>query len=108
MLAPSHQSSLIHFIHLLLRARDYQQRPEFNQLCDWWRGGGHGVCALVGIGGAGKTALADRLLRVLPGVMPESADLPKDPTLAAPKALLCFSFYEVANPGIFFAQLTAW
>ncbi len=57
----------INFVHSLLRARDYQNRPEFDRLCDWWRDGGEGVCALVGIGGAGKTAVADRFLRVLPG-----------------------------------------
>ncbi len=60
----------IHFAHTLLRARDYQDRPEFHQLCDWWRERKAGVCALVGIGGAGKTAVADRFLRVLPDAIP--------------------------------------
>ena len=46
----------IHFAHRLLRARDWQHRPEFDALLDWWRRGGVGGCALVGIGGAGKTA----------------------------------------------------
>mgnify|MGYP001565223887 CR=1 FL=1 len=27
-----------HFVHPLLRARDWQDRPEFAQVCDWWRG----------------------------------------------------------------------
>lgn len=27
------------FVHPLLRARDWQDRPEFTQLCDWWRCG---------------------------------------------------------------------
>ncbi len=47
----------IHIAHRLLRARDWQDRPQFGHLCDWWRGGSGGVCALVGIGGAGKTAI---------------------------------------------------
>ncbi len=51
----------IHFAHRLLRARDWQHRPEFDALCEWWRRRGVGVCALVGIGGAGKTAIADRI-----------------------------------------------
>lgn len=42
----------------LLRARDWQDRPEFEDLCEWWRAGGAGVCALIGIGGAGKTVIA--------------------------------------------------
>jgi len=42
----------VHFAHHLLRARDWQERPEYGQLLEWWRGGGAGVCALVGIGGA--------------------------------------------------------
>ena len=42
----------IHFAHRLLRARDWQHRPQLDDLCDWWRTGGQGVCALVGMGGA--------------------------------------------------------
>ncbi len=49
-------------VHTLLRARDWQDRPQFDQVCDWWRDGGQVVCALVGMGGAGKTAIADRFL----------------------------------------------
>ncbi len=28
-----------HFVHPLLRARDWQDGPEFAELCDWWRSG---------------------------------------------------------------------
>ena len=28
---------LVQFVHTLLRARDWQERPEFTQMCDWWR-----------------------------------------------------------------------
>ena len=66
-----------YFVHPLLRARDWQDRPEFRRLCDWWRTGATGVCALVGIGGAGKTAVAERFLRVLPGGLPSPAEIPK-------------------------------
>jgi tetratricopeptide (TPR) repeat protein len=54
-----------YFVHTLLRARDWQHRPQFDEVCNWWRGGGQGVCALVGMGGAGKTAIADRFLNEL-------------------------------------------
>jgi signal recognition particle GTPase len=44
--------------HRLLRARDWQDRPQLEAVCQWCRGGGPGVCGLVGIGGAGnKTTL---------------------------------------------------
>ncbi len=44
-------SPAIHVAHRLLRARDWQNRSQFGDLCDWWRGGYGGACALVGIGG---------------------------------------------------------
>src|SRR5829696_2665335 len=97
-----------YFVHTLLRARDWQQRPEFDQVCDWWREGGKGVCGLVGMGGAGKTAIADRFLQVLPGVMPEDHKVPKDLSLPVPKSILVFSFYDAPNPEAFFEALHMW
>ncbi len=108
MINPANIDSGFYFVHQLLRARDYQDRPEFNQLCDWWRNGGTGVLALVGIGGAGKTALTERFLRVIPGVFPEHPNLPKDSSLPTPQRLFVFSFYDAPNAGVFLAQLYAW
>jgi len=34
------------FVHSLLRAHNWQHRPQLDGVCDWWRAGGHGVCAL--------------------------------------------------------------
>ena len=98
----------VNFVHPLLRARDYQNRPEFDRLCDWWRRSGQGVCALVGIGGAGKTAVADRFLRVLPGAMADDPNLPKDDTLSEPGGVFIFSFYDAPSPDKFIAELAAW
>ena len=95
-----------HIAHPLLRARDWQARPEFGQVCDWWRAGGAGVCALVGIGGAGKTAIAQRFLLNLPGVMAGSGDEGVD--LPEPEACFVFSFYDAPNPDAFFRELAAW
>jgi hypothetical protein len=98
----------LHFVHTLLRARDWQDRSEFGQLCDWWRKGRVGVCALVGIGGAGKSAIAERFLRILPGGLPALEGVLKDSTLPAPHGLFVFSFYDAPNPDYFFAELYAW
>ena len=100
-------SPRVHFAHRLRRAHDWQDRRELDNLCKWWRDGGRGVCALVGIGGAGKTAIAERFLRVLPGVTEEESNLAKDASLRSPKRLLVFSFYEAPNADQFFAHLAA-
>src|SRR5215471_16685143 len=97
-----------HFAHPLLRARDWQERPEFVQLCAWWRQVGKGVCALVGIGGAGKTATVERFLRLLPGVLPVELGVRKQESLPKPRQLFVFSFYDAPNPEAFFTQLAAW
>jgi hypothetical protein len=149
----AHPSS--YFVHPLLRARDWQDRPEFDALCDWWRGyslssptgqqttvihrdslsssaeeragvrsrsqppqpqlsaqpsfhSATGVCALVGIGGAGKTAIGERFLRVLPSGLPALPNVAKDETLPPPRSLFVFSFYDAPNPDSFFSQLYAW
>ncbi len=56
-------------------------------MCDWWHAGGKGVLALVGIGGAGKTAIADRFVRSLPDVTEPVPHLPQDATLPVPEGL---------------------
>tara|TARA_R110002072_G_scaffold284587_1_gene449014 strand:- start:31606 stop:35547 length:3942 start_codon:yes stop_codon:yes gene_type:complete len=99
-------------LHHLLRARDWQDRPELEHLCDWWRDIGGGLVALVGIGGAGKTATIDRFLQIVPG---GSAD-PLDPMQAPPRRSglpatvdpFIFSFYDVPNEDSFFVELAGW
>jgi len=97
-----------YFVHRLLRARDFQGRGEFDTVTTWWRDRRNGVCALVGIGGAGKTAILERFLRVLPGGLEPDPEVPKDESLAVPGAIMVFSFYDASNPQVFFAQLFAW
>lgn len=96
------------FVHSLLRAHDWQHRPQLDEVCQWWRGGGRGVLALVGMGGAGKTAIVERFLRVLPGGLPPDPDVPKDGTLPTPHGVFVFSFYDAPNPEAFFEALQMW
>ena len=96
------------FVHSLLRAHDWQHRPQLDDVCQWWRGGGRGVLALVGMGGAGKTAIVERFLRVLPGGLPPDPDVPKDNTLPTPRGVFVFSFYDAPNPEAFFEALQMW
>ena len=97
-----------HFAHTLFRARDYQSHPQFETLCDWWRSVRCGVCAVVGIGGSGKTAIVERFIRTLPDVTAEDGDLRKDASLSSPDGLFVFSFYEETDTEIFFDQLYDW
>lgn len=96
------------FVHPLLRAHDWQDRPEFQALCQWWKEGGVGVCALVGIGGAGKTAIVERFLQVLPGGYLPHPKVPKDGNLSTPDKLLVFSVFDAPNPDTLFAELVVW
>jgi tetratricopeptide (TPR) repeat protein len=100
--------SEIRFVHPLLRARDWQSRPQFDELCKWWREGGLGVCALVGIGGAGKTAIVDRFLLVLPDILPPVSGIPKNDSLPSPGKLFVFSFYDAPNPDLFLNEVAIW
>jgi len=77
-------------------------------VCHWWRTSHTGVCALEGIGGAGKTALVDRFLRTVPGVMSPDPLIPQDGSLPSPEGLFVFSFYDAPNPETFFWELAAW
>jgi tetratricopeptide (TPR) repeat protein len=95
-------------VHRLLRARDWQDRPQFQDVLDWWSGGGTGVCALTGIGGSGKSAIVERFLQVVPGGYPEHPRVPKDQGLPAPERLFVFSFYDAPSPDSFFAELGNW
>jgi hypothetical protein len=72
-------------IHRLPTAPHFVGRePELATLRGWWRNGLQGVLALVGLGGAGKTAVAARFLDELL----RSAPFPR------PEGLFVWSFYQ--------------
>jgi hypothetical protein len=114
-----------YFVHTLLRARDWQHRPQLDEVYDWWRGtgilplnragyqgleasaaSGRGVCALVGMGGAGKTAIAERFLHNLPASISRSRKSVDNPSkernsgesdyqnLRPPHSFFVYSFYN--------------
>jgi len=97
MAANEDSSVRVEIAHRLLRARHWQDGPQLGKVCQWWRAGGRAVCSLVGIGGTGKPAIADRFLQLLPEVTAESPGAEKDPSLPVPEGLMVFSFYDVCG-----------
>lgn len=102
------KKTAITFVHQLLRAKDWQERPEIEKLCKWWREGGTGVCALIGIGGSGKTAIVDRFLRVLPVSITTRGNNDKYQLNDRVEQLFVFSFYDAPNVDQFFMRLGNW
>ena len=81
--------------HILPRAPQFVGREaELDELRSWLSAGGRGVFALVGLGGAGKTAIAARLLDDLSGL-----DLP-----SRPDRLFVWSFYLEPDVSVFLDQ----
>jgi hypothetical protein len=70
------------------------REPELGTLRAWWRDGLRGVLALVGLGGAGKTAVAARFLDEL---------LRADP-FPRPEGLFVWSFYQEPDAGRFLEE----
>ena len=98
----------LRLVHRLLRPRDYQDRDELEKVEAWWRDSRCGLCALQGIGGAGKTAIADHFLRNLPGVLAPESGRPQRTEQTSSHAVFVFSFYEAPNADDFFRALAAW
>ncbi len=86
----------------MLHAGDWQHRSELDQVWSWWHKGGRGVCSLIGIGGAGKTAIAEKFLdEVL-----DQPDRTRDHN--NPPDALVYSFYDDDKPKNFFRHLQFW
>lgn len=102
-----------YFAHTLLHARDWQPRKQFEDVCSWWHAattltGGAGVCALVGIGGVGKTAIADQFVRSLMDNMPRSDSVSLKVEQKPPLSVFVYSFYEDEKSDSFFRHLQMW
>jgi hypothetical protein len=82
-------------VHTLRPARDFQPRPELEQLRSFWRNNDHGgVLGLVGIGGCGKTSLVERFLCEIPASGMVSSGVLKRDDLPAADSVFIWSFYE--------------
>jgi hypothetical protein len=83
-------------VHPLPRAPQFVGRDaELTALKKLWSGGTRGVVALVGLGGAGKTAIAARFLE----------DLREGKLLPPPAGLFVWSFYQEPDAGYFLQEL---
>jgi hypothetical protein len=82
-------------VHRLPPAPHFVGRdPELVRLCDAWSSGFRGVLALVGLGGAGKTAVAARFLD----------DLLAGTVGPRPGGLFVWSFYQQPDAGLFLEE----
>jgi hypothetical protein len=83
-------------VHPLPAAPDFLGRTgELQELQSFWENGGRGVLSLVGLGGAGKTALAARFLS---GLLRSDAPRPLG-------GLFVWSFYQEPDAGLFLREL---
>jgi len=85
--------------HQLPPADCFQSRPELRRLHQFWRDEGMtSLLVLVGIGGAGKTALVRHFLAQLPQSEVTAVDVRKDQWLPVPDACFVWSFYNHPDP----------
>lgn len=92
---------------VLTRAQRFQPRPELEALRRFWTDAeGGGVIALVGIGGAGKTAMVQHFLEELRPRSSKTASL--GPNLPQPHALFVWSFYDEPYPEKCLQQLLSY
>jgi hypothetical protein len=90
----------------LPRAGEFHDRPELEQLRAFWRSMTPArVAAVVGMGGAGKTALVRRLLEEIPGAGLEAPDVTPRDDLPRPQGVFAWSFYHQPDIEVFFAAL---
>jgi hypothetical protein len=84
-----------HMVHPLPSAPQFVGRQaELDELLASWQSGTPGVVALVGLGGAGKTAIAARFVAEL--------CRPEDPS--RPEGLFVWSFYQEPDAGYFLSE----
>jgi len=90
----------------LPRAGRFHDRPQLEQLRAFWQSKTPArVAAVVGMGGAGKTALVRRFLEELPGAGFEAPDVTPRDDLPCPQGVFAWSFYDQPDIEVFFAAL---
>ena len=96
------------FVHRLLSASPWQERPELAQLRAWWRENQQGLCMFTGAANTGKTALAERFVQSLTSVSVKDSAAFREAGLPIPKALLVYSFHDSPDIDGFFENIGAW
>jgi hypothetical protein len=95
-------------VHRLQAAFTFQSRPQFRRLADWLEHSQLGLFALIGLGGSGKTAIVEQLLRCF--VDPMLAQrLDVSHVTEQVMSRFVFSFYsQDSTVDVFFAALSDW
>lgn len=94
----------VRLVHMLPEVPEYQERPQIEQLREFWRSDTLRIAALVGIGGTGKTALVRRFLEELPGSAIVNPKVAKRADLSPPDGLFVWSFYSAPYVEEFFTE----
>jgi tetratricopeptide (TPR) repeat protein len=89
----------------ILPVAQFQERPELITLRSHWSATNGGVIAIVGIGGAGKTALTCRFLQELPGCDIKHDEIQKNANLPSANGVFVWSFYDNPNIELFIEEL---
>lgn len=93
-------------VHPLHPVSDFQDRPELEAIRTFWmRENAPGIISLVGIGGAGKTALVTRFLQELPSSGITHAAVIKNQDMPAPAGVFIWSLYDLPNVDQFISSL---
>ncbi|MCQ3930204.1 MAG: hypothetical protein DPW16_07065 [Chloroflexi bacterium] len=83
---------------IFLPTSNFEPRPELDDLRDFWGDKTrHGVLALVGMGGSGKTALLIRFLQELPDNPLTDFAATREGDLPPPQGIFVWSFYDQPN-----------
>jgi hypothetical protein len=96
-------------VHDLPGATEFAERPELGQVIEKWnKADSTSLIVIEGIGGSGKTALAERFLALMPGLFNALPARTTLPAIRSADRVMIFSFYQATARGYFFEEFCRW